>query len=173
MSYVLFFECLQVREEITLNHLSTINLYDDGGDNKFSPSEIMDSFDLQDALTNGTLITTNENGDPITQINPDIFIANMPDLTQGYYEDRFTMEENGNLSNNNRQWSVGNVTCKELFNDTLILNNSENIFGDPDETISSVLGKNKRDGTLTKTGKILAAILDKLDKNHTIKSIDQ
>lgn len=67
----------------------------------------------------------------------------------------------------------GNVTCKELFNDTLIINSSDDRFGDPDETISSVLGKNKRDGTLTKTGKILSWILDKLDKNHVIKSIDQ
>ena len=68
---------------------------------------------------------------------------------------------------------LGNVTCKELFNDTLIVNSSKNRFGDPDETISSVLGKNKRDNTLTKPGKILSWILDKLDKNHVIKSIDQ
>jgi len=68
---------------------------------------------------------------------------------------------------------LGNVACKELFNDTLIKNNSQNRFGDPDETISSVLGKNKRDGTLTKTGIALSWILDKLDKNHVIKSIDQ
>ena len=68
---------------------------------------------------------------------------------------------------------LGNVTCKELFNDTLILNRSKNRFGNPDETISSVLGKNKRDNTLTRTGKILDYVLDKLDKNHSINSIDQ
>ena len=68
---------------------------------------------------------------------------------------------------------LGNVTCKELFNDTLISHKSENKFGNPDETISSVLGKNKRDGTLTKAGKALDYILDKLDKDHTINSIDQ
>ena len=68
---------------------------------------------------------------------------------------------------------LGNVACKELFNDALILHSSENKFGNPDETISSVLGKNKRDGSLTKAGRILSNILDKLDKNHVTKSIDQ
>jgi hypothetical protein len=68
---------------------------------------------------------------------------------------------------------LGNVTCKELFNDVLIVNSSTNRFGNPDETISSVLGKNKRDNTLTKGGKVLASILDKLDKNHITNSIDQ
>lgn len=45
-------------------------------------------------------------------------------------------------------------------------------FGHIDETISSVLGKNKRDGTLSKKGKILASILDFFDKNHCFNSID-
>lgn len=44
-------------------------------------------------------------------------------------------------------------------------------FGDYRETISSALGKNKRDGTLTKTGRIVCYILDALDENHCIKSI--
>ena len=46
-------------------------------------------------------------------------------------------------------------------------------FGVIGETISSTLGKNQRDGTLTKKGKILVAILDFLDKNHCIKSIKE
>lgn len=41
------------------------------------------------------------------------------------------------------------------------------------ETISGVLGKNERDNTLSKTGKILVWILNKLDKNHCFKSIDK
>ena len=45
-------------------------------------------------------------------------------------------------------------------------------FGHRDETISSVLGKNKRDNTLSKAGICLAYILDKLDNNHCINSID-
>ena len=46
-------------------------------------------------------------------------------------------------------------------------------FGREGETISSALGKNQRDKTLTTTGKILVAILDFLDKNHCIKSIKE
>lgn len=46
-------------------------------------------------------------------------------------------------------------------------------FGRQGETISSALGKNKRDGTLTKTGKALCFILDSLDENHCIKSIKE
>jgi hypothetical protein len=44
-------------------------------------------------------------------------------------------------------------------------------FGNPNETISSALGKNERDNTLTKCGRILVKILDIIDKNHCKKSI--
>ena len=44
-------------------------------------------------------------------------------------------------------------------------------FGYNEETISSALGKNEQLGTLTKTGKRLVWLLNKLDKNHCIKSI--
>jgi len=44
-------------------------------------------------------------------------------------------------------------------------------FGNPNETISSALGKNERDNTLTKSGRILVEILDNIDKNHCKKSI--
>lgn len=65
----------------------------------------------------------------------------------------------------------GNVVCKDLFN--LILKQKGGVeFGNRKETISSVLGKNKRDGTLTNTGKGVAFILDKIDTNHCLKSID-
>ena len=46
-------------------------------------------------------------------------------------------------------------------------------FGEENETISSALGKNERDCTLTTTGKILVWILDKIDKNHCQKSIKE
>lgn len=46
------------------------------------------------------------------------------------------------------------------------------LFGKQGETISSALGKNKRDTTLTLTGEVLCKILDTLDKNHCIKSIN-
>ncbi len=44
-------------------------------------------------------------------------------------------------------------------------------FGVVGETISSALGKNQRDGTLTKLGERLCWILDKIDKNHCEKSV--
>lgn len=44
-------------------------------------------------------------------------------------------------------------------------------FGKVDETISSALGKNQRDETLSKTGKKLANFLDWLDENHCKKAI--
>lgn len=65
-----------------------------------------------------------------------------------------------------------NVLCRELFNDVFIKENGYK-FGNPDETISGVLGKNKLKGTLSKFGKILEWILDKIDKNHTINSIEE
>lgn len=44
-------------------------------------------------------------------------------------------------------------------------------FGKENETISSALGKNERDNTLTKIGDVLCWVLNKLDKNHCKKSI--
>lgn len=45
-------------------------------------------------------------------------------------------------------------------------------FGKEGETISSALGKNKINGTLTKKGQWLCNILDFLDKDHCVKSIN-
>ena len=42
-----------------------------------------------------------------------------------------------------------------------------------EETISSALGKNQRDGTLTKIGRALVWILDKIEKEHCKKSIKE
>ena len=41
------------------------------------------------------------------------------------------------------------------------------------QTISSALGKNERDKTLSKKGKLLVKILDFLDKNHCQNSIKE
>ena len=65
----------------------------------------------------------------------------------------------------------GNREFRALFNKVLIKENGYR-FGDIRETISSVLGKNQRDDTLSKWGKVLVWILDKLDKNHCEKSIE-
>ncbi|UOX35317.1 hypothetical protein LXD69_07300 [Flavobacterium sediminilitoris] len=45
-------------------------------------------------------------------------------------------------------------------------------FGNINETISSALGKNQRDNTLSWFGKFISFLLDKLDKNHCQKSIN-
>jgi hypothetical protein len=65
----------------------------------------------------------------------------------------------------------GNVVCKDLFNLILIKKGGYE-FGKRKETISSVLGKNQRDNTLTGIGKSVAFVLDKIDPNHCLKSID-
>jgi hypothetical protein len=65
----------------------------------------------------------------------------------------------------------GNRNFRTFLNLTLQKNGYE--FGDVGETISSALGKNQRDGTLTKTGKLICKILDSLDKNHCQKSIKE
>lgn len=63
----------------------------------------------------------------------------------------------------------GNRNFRTLLNLSLQKNGYE--FGDVRETISSAIGKNKKDNTLTKTGKIICWTLDFLDKNHCVKSI--
>ena len=65
----------------------------------------------------------------------------------------------------------GNREFRTLFNKVLI-NDKGHRFGDIEETISSVLGKNQLTGTLTKCGLILVWILDKIENDHALKSID-
>jgi hypothetical protein len=65
----------------------------------------------------------------------------------------------------------GNRNFRTLWNATLRTKEGYK-FGNINETISSALGKNKIKGTLTTTGRVLCAILDFLDKDHCIKSID-
>ena len=64
-----------------------------------------------------------------------------------------------------------NVFLAKLFNDIMIKKGGHK-FGNPDETISSVLGKNKLMGKLSLFGKCLDYILHLLDNNHSIKSIE-
>lgn len=66
----------------------------------------------------------------------------------------------------------GNREFRSIFNALLITKDGYK-FGDIRETISSVLGKNKRDGTLTTLGKILDFILEMIDDNHSLKSIKE
>ena len=66
----------------------------------------------------------------------------------------------------------GNVSMAGLLNVIFISRSSTDKFGNPDETISSVLGKNKKTGKLIYLGIKLDCLLDKLDKDHSIKSIE-
>jgi len=66
----------------------------------------------------------------------------------------------------------GNREFRTLFNKTLI-NDKGYKFGNINETISSVLGKNQLTGTLTNIGKILVWILDKIENDHSLKSIEK
>lgn len=64
-----------------------------------------------------------------------------------------------------------NVVGSDLFNAIFIVDGGYK-FGNPKETISSVLGKNQRDKTLSLAGNLLRWILDLIDDNHCIKSIN-
>ena len=64
----------------------------------------------------------------------------------------------------------GNINLRCLLN-TILRKKGGSKFGLEDETISSVLGKNKRDDKLSFIGVAVACILDSIDKNHCIKSI--
>ena len=67
------------------------------------------------------------------------------------------------------QW--GNVLMQHLFNWLWITKHGYK-FGHRDETISSALGKNKQLGTLTGFGRLIDGLLDIIDPNHSLNSID-
>lgn len=67
---------------------------------------------------------------------------------------------------------TGNVICSDLFNLVLIKKEGHR-FGNPDETISSVLGKNQVLKTLTKVGRVLNSLLSLIEKDHSLKSIEE
>ncbi|NND15420.1 MAG: hypothetical protein HKN89_03765 [Eudoraea sp.] len=66
---------------------------------------------------------------------------------------------------------IGNVLMQHLLN-MLWVKKGGYLFGNRDETISSALGKNKAQGTLTGLGKMIDSILDFIDPNHSLNSID-
>jgi hypothetical protein len=66
-----------------------------------------------------------------------------------------------------------NVYVKYFFDDVMTTRMSLNEFGFPDETISSVFGKNKRSLTLTKFGLFWAWFLNKVERDHVEKSIEE
>ena len=64
---------------------------------------------------------------------------------------------------------TGNTFCQHLFND-LLRKPSGHKFGNPDETVSYVLGINKQNKTLYFLGRCIAAIINFIDKNHVEKA---
>ena len=93
------------------------------------------------------------------------------------YKNKFFAEGLPNINNKFKRLSTavdiyGNVACSELFNHILIKKNTNHLFGHYGETISFVIGMNKVENTLSKTGVVLDKILDFFDKNHSIKAIE-
>lgn len=64
---------------------------------------------------------------------------------------------------------IGNVVCADLFNACLIKKHGYK-FGNIKETVSRVLGINKKLGNLSKMGVFFADLLNKIDKNHVEKA---
>jgi len=67
---------------------------------------------------------------------------------------------------------LGNVVCEHLLNVTMIKKNGYK-FGFEDVTISHVLGVNEKTNTLSGAGKILAWLLNTIDKDHNQKAIEK
>ncbi len=66
---------------------------------------------------------------------------------------------------------LGNVTMQHLLN-FLWIKEGGYYFGNRDETISSAIGRNKKLGTLTLFGRAIDNLLDTIDPNHSLNSID-
>lgn len=64
---------------------------------------------------------------------------------------------------------LGNVVLANIMNDFLIKSEGYK-FGNPDDTISAVIGVNKLKGTLLPAGKAISYILNKVDNNHVEKA---
>lgn len=67
---------------------------------------------------------------------------------------------------------IGNATCYIFLNNVIIKDITIHPFGNIDETISSVIGKNKLKNNLTICGAILDYTLNLIDDNHSINSIE-
>lgn len=68
---------------------------------------------------------------------------------------------------------LGNVICDDLFNWLLVSDSQIHPFGDEDETVSSVLGKNYLVSNLTVYGSLLSRLLNLLDPNHSVNAIGE
>lgn len=66
---------------------------------------------------------------------------------------------------------LGNVTCQYTLNAAFIKKGGV-MCGDEDQTVSYVIGINKQLDTLTIAGRFLANILNKIEKNHVEKAVE-
>jgi hypothetical protein len=66
---------------------------------------------------------------------------------------------------------LGNVTCQYTLNFVFIKKDGV-LCGNEDQTVSYVIGANKQKGTLTKAGIYLAKILNKIEKDHVEKAVE-
>lgn len=66
---------------------------------------------------------------------------------------------------------LGNVFCSDLFNHTLITSYASVLFGNPDQTISAVLGYAQNNNSLTKIGGWVVNLLDTIDPDHCKKAM--
>ena len=66
---------------------------------------------------------------------------------------------------------LGNVSMQYLLNEIMIVKGGYK-FGNRDETISSVIGKNEELDTLSNFGRFINKILNIIDPNHSLNSID-
>jgi len=65
----------------------------------------------------------------------------------------------------------GNVLIAPMFNTIMIVTAPQFLlFGNPDETISSCLGRNARHDNLSYMGRTLCCLLDLIDKDHCEKA---
>lgn len=68
---------------------------------------------------------------------------------------------------------AGNVVCRKLLDLIMIKSYGQIPFGNPDETISSVIGKNHANGSLTWCGWGLYKLLNKIEKDHSENAIEE
>lgn len=67
---------------------------------------------------------------------------------------------------------AGNVVCRKLL-DLVMIKSGGHLFGNPDETISSCIGKNHASGHLTWCGWGLYHLLNKIQKDHSENAIEE
>lgn len=69
---------------------------------------------------------------------------------------------------------LANAFCEKLLNKIMIKpGRPYEPFGNPDETVSGVLGKNNELDALSGFGKLVRKILNRLDPNHTEIAIER